>query len=321
LQENVLRFLQDEEFLKLGSEELHQLELDTFTEPLKSANRAWQCRPALQKDGIQAKKMLISEAYAACPASESVNGLKLQQAKLQRTHAWRNSFMSGNKLDFDVLKNRIDKRVKSLPCKQHKNCAHLLESTADNLFLSGAMTFIAQTDGLQETLSEEESARVLLAEDGHTDGARGMLHCGISHYTCRMLRCTFSGHLPVGVEQKPGSLWLTNSTSFQHQALHLPSTDESRFCAFGEFAACSISTMIRNCFFPSARSVIGNRTPAPQEAFHAVTDTITTWLIEYGASLQLPTLEAVQEEHSRLVRRTSAVEAAPAAKRRKPKNN
>jgi len=228
--------------------------------------------------------------------SDQLNGLALKPFVMERFVSFRNVFVNGqaNVAHFDRLKGRLDRRMRRQA--QHQNTDHLLATSRDGLFLSAAQVFITQAarPGDRGFDPREE----LLSEDPHTDGSAGMLHFGFSHFGRRALRCwTAAGQLAF--EQKPGSFYLSNTTAFKHQAVHLGTDSPADVCDFGRLAGCSVSVMLRSTFFPGYPARLANREPSPVGAYRAASEIIATWLQEHADKLVVPTLQQVREEHER----------------------
>ncbi len=88
------------------------------------------------------------------------------------------------------LKAALNKRLDRLggEVAKHENVVHAKGTPVDSLFFAVAEAHVTQTDGQGKDPQEE-----LLWEDPHTDGAAGMVHCGLSGYTHRLLKVWTAG--------------------------------------------------------------------------------------------------------------------------------
>ena len=160
----------------------------------------------------------------------------------------------------------------------------MLETPYEQLLLSAGQVFI--TDPC------DDSADGFLEEDAHVDGGAGVLHIGLTLYGRRNLVVWMAGGSERTVEQTGGRLWLANSSSFRHQARHLPSEEGFKFGALGD--NLSLSVQIRSCTFPFDHSRLAGRTPSPPEVFRDVSQTITNCMADHASKLELPALLEVE---------------------------
>ena len=290
--QDVLAFLQGDEFLHLDGNTLQKMELQSFDPPRRTKD--WQCRPAVQQDGVQADKMEISGALSAQPASGRMNGLGLPPLKMKRVLIWRQQLFDKNADRFQILKSKLDRCTASFA---GTNVDHLLGNSADSIFLSAGQIFLTRVPPLAEASCD--NPRGALFEDRHIDGAGGMLHLGLSIYSKRLLKVWPVGQRPVGYMQRPGSFWLTNSAAFEHQAVHVQPVASTDVFRFGELDDLSCSVMMRSCFFPHDRARNANSIVTPQAAFQACTKCIAAWIRDQGSQLELPTLQELEQALAR----------------------
>ena len=207
----------------------------------------------------------------------------------------------------------------SLPGPESKNALHTRTTPIDQLVLNAGEVFITQADGSHSSAGQDTNlGEVMLREDDHIDGSGGMLHSGWSYFARRVLKVWIAGRKPVYFLQEPGSFWLTNSSSFRHQAIHLRCEDTNLF-TFGELPGCSLGVMFRSCTFPHEQSRLLGRTPSPKHVFDAATGVITRWLVDYGSRFSFPTLSEVMEEHEKLKRSARVANCKKAERPRRTK--
>jgi hypothetical protein len=286
--------LQKDEWLETPVAVLEQMELQSFAEPVMKANSDTHCRA---KPG---KKIQYSGAVGSC-VSGTMNALSLRKPlPLLRTVAERNVILKTYEEEFLTLQRNLRRQMIKLPEPESKNAYHTRTTPINELVLNAGQIFITQADGSHSSAGHHDDlGDVLLIEDDHCDGSGGMLHSGWSFFTRRFLKVWIEGRRPIYFLMEPGSFWLTNSSSFRHQAIHVPCED-SNLCTFGNLKGCSLSVMLRSCTFPFDNSRLAGRTPSPQDAFKAATDVITRWLVECGSRLSFPTLDKVVDEHEKL---------------------
>ena len=192
----------------------------------------------------------------------------------------------------------------------------MVKTSADGLFFSAGQAFVTRVPSRPELSQQAEAPEKMVAmlrEDAHSDGSAGMLHIGLTLGGRRLLKIWSEGRRPMAIAQQPGSFYITCSTAFKHQAIHISCPEEELY-QFGNIDGCSISVMMRSAFFPFDRSRDGNCTPSPQSAFQAFASVISGWLVKHGCDLCLPTVPEL--EAGLLALKSSEVTASSSKRRR-----
>ena len=292
LQPDVLGNLQQDPFLHMAAKKLDGAELQTFKEPKQKFNKAVSCRQ-------HNCKIIVSGGFG-CNCSGKLHALRIDTPfPLARVAAWRAAFLEINAKAFDHLWENVKIRLRTLPRgRRGQNGQHALDSNWKDVGLASGNLFLTQANGS-------------FLEDAHCDGGAGIIHMGMTLFGARNLRCwdtaektrkPAEGSRPRELEfhgrmlkllQVPGTLFLSCSSAFRHQAEHLE-VPSGELMTFGALPNMSVAVMFRTALFPAARARLAQSTPSPQPVFEAIAAVFHEWQLE--TTLELPELSDVERQ-------------------------
>ena len=142
------------------------------------------------------------------------------------------------------------------------------------------------------------------------DGGGGLLALTATSRGDRILKVIVAGEEShVHLHQSPGTLWMANVASVRHQVIHTPSSSRD-LLKMGSMTDLSTTCVMRSTLFPTSRRAGG--IPSPQAHFEAANNTITNWIVKYGA-LDMPTLTEVKAAYADLFPTAGSTQGAASA--------
>ena len=219
------------------------------------------------------RKLQIAGKLGSCAGSSLLQMSLSQPFPSLRMVAFRRAFMTLNGAALDRLHDLL---LAALP--------HSLDSGPNAEDLRGhPRDWLATQSTLQFYRAGEA-----FQEPWHWDGGASLLHLGFTLWGERELTARLADNSEVQLPQRPGWVYLSNLTSFEHQVSHPPRTQASQLLNIPGHGECGVSVMMRTSLFRSNRARTSRHKPTPLAVFRAATQAVVDWL--EANMLELPSL-------------------------------
>lgn len=218
----------------------------THIAAVDAKTRARQCR------GDRGKKMqYMGKACRGTPASGSCNAQRCSgMFPWAEIFDFRNAWMQKHRQLFEVLAVRLKRRMRSFDDDSSPNVRAFREFEVDETLCAAANLHAYEGPVLTDTwltreemccLSIETLAALLEDETPHVDGSAGTLVFTYTESGLRFLKVVAAGCAGhIHLVQRRGSVWISNASSFRHQAIHVPAP-RGDLSTFGDLADISLS--------------------------------------------------------------------------------